>query len=155
VELVQIPVPDETNDNIVAYWVPDFQPRPREALVYAYRVLWQKERESRPPVAWVRETRRGRGYTKTPDQSIELHVDFEGPPLTRLPATVVAEIALTVDANGEVLERYAKRNDAAGGWRLVVRVRRIDAAKPVELRAHLKHGNEVLTETWSYILPPD
>jgi glucan biosynthesis protein len=25
----------------------------------------------------------------------------------------------------------------------------------VELRAHLGHGNEVLSETWSYVLPPD
>jgi periplasmic glucans biosynthesis protein len=155
IELVQIPVPDETNDNIVAYWVPDFQPRAREALVFGYRVLWQRERENRPPVAWVRETRRGRGYTKTPDASVELHVDFEGPTLSRLPAPAAADVALSVDANGEVLERYARRNDATGGWRVVVRFRRIDAAKPVELRAQLKHGNEVLSETWSYILPPD
>jgi periplasmic glucans biosynthesis protein len=155
VELVQIPVPDETNDNIVAYWVPDFQPRPKEPLVYAYRVLWQRERENRPPVAWVRETRRGRGYTKNPDNSVELHVDFEGPPLTRLPPTAVVELALSVDGNGEVLERHVRRNDANGGWRFVVRVRRLDAAKPVELRASLKHGNEVVSETWSYILPPD
>ena len=154
VELVQIPVPDETNDNIVAYWVPDFQPRPKEALVFGYRVLWQRDRESRPPVAWVRETRRGRGYTKTPDASVELHVDFEGPPLGRLPAGTVPETVLSVD-NGEVLERHVRRNDATGGWRFVVRVRRVDAGKPVELRAHLKRGNEVLSETWSYILPPD
>jgi glucans biosynthesis protein len=155
IELVQIPVPDETNDNIVAYWVPDFQPRPKEALVFGYRVLWQRERENRPSVAWVRETRRGRGYTKAPDASVELHVDFEGPTLSRLPATAVADVALTVDGNAEVLERHARRNDATGGWRMVVRFRRLDAAKPVELRAQLKHGNEVLSETWSYILPPD
>ncbi len=32
VELVQIPSPDETNDNIVAYWVPDAAPEPRKPL---------------------------------------------------------------------------------------------------------------------------
>ena len=78
VELVQIPVPDETNDNVVAYWVPDGQPKPGEPLAYGYRVLWQKDREMRPPTGWVRETRRGRGYSKADDGSIELHVDFEG-----------------------------------------------------------------------------
>jgi periplasmic glucans biosynthesis protein len=36
-----------------------------------------------------------------------------------------------------------------------VRFRRLDRAKPVELRAHLHRGSEVLSETWSYILPPD
>ena len=155
IELVQIPVPDETNDNIVAYWVPDFQPRPKEALVYAYRVLWQKDADARPSTAWVRQTRRGRGYVKSPDGSVELHVDFEGPSLRRMTATSNVEAALWIDANGEVLERHARRNEATGGWRVVMRVRRIDAGKPVELRAHLKHGNEVLSEIWSYILPPD
>jgi len=155
VELVQIPVPDETNDNIVAYWVPDFQPKPKEPLVYAYRVLWQRDREVRPPLGWVRETRRGRGYVKSPDASIEMHVDFEGDKLGRLPATSTVDAVVWMDPNAEELERHTRRNDATGGWRVVVRFRRIDAGKPVELRAHLKQGNEVLSETWSYILPPD
>jgi glucans biosynthesis protein len=155
VELVQIPVPDETNDNIVAYWVPDFQPRVKEVLPYAYRVLWQKERETRPPVAWVRETRRGRGYGKSADGSVELHVDFEGPELRRLPPSAPVGVTLWIDPNGEVLERHTRRNEVTGGWRLVVRCRRVDGSKPVELRAYLNQGNEVLSETWSYILPPD
>jgi glucans biosynthesis protein len=155
IELVQIPVPDETNDNIVAYWIPDFLPRPKEALVYGYRVLWQKDPDVRPPTAWVRETRRGRGYVKAPDGSVEFHVDFEGPSLRRMPPTTSVEVVLWIDANGEELERHTRRNEATGGWRVVVRVRRVDGGKPVELRAHLKHGHEVLSETWSYVLPPD
>jgi glucans biosynthesis protein len=155
VELVQIPVKDETNDNIVAYWVPDWQPKPKEVLPYAYRVLWQKDRETRPPHGWVRETRRGRGYAKSLDGSVELHIDFEGPALSRMPASATMDVALWVDSNGEVLERHARRNEATGGWRFVVRVRRVDTGKPVELRAHLTRGSEVLSEIWSYILPPD
>jgi glucans biosynthesis protein len=124
-------------------------------LPYSYRVLWQKDRETRPPLGWVRETRRGRGYVKTPDASVELHVDFEGPVLRRMPATATVDFALWVDPNGEVLERYTTRNEVTGGWRLVVRFRRIDTGKPVELRAHLQSGNEILSETWSYILPPE
>lgn len=155
VELVQIPVPDETNDNVVAYWVPDGQPRPGEAFAYGYRVLWQKDREMRPPIGWVADTRRGRGYTKNDDGSIELHVDFEGPTLSRMPWTAIVDTTSWVDANGEVLERRTQRNGITGGWRFVVRFRRLDRAKPVELRAHLHRGSEVLSETWSYILPAD
>jgi glucans biosynthesis protein len=155
VELVQIPVRDETNDNIVAYWVPDWQPKPREVLPYSYRVLWQKDRESRPPIGWVSETRRGRGYAKSLDASVELHVDFDGPTLRQMPANATADVAVWVDSNGEVLERHLRRNEATGGWRFVVRVRRVDTAKPVELRAHLTKSNEVLSETWSYILAPE
>ena len=65
------------------------------------------------------------------------------------------EAVLWVDPNGQVLERHLLRNEITGGWRFVVRLRRQDTAKPVELRAHLSRGNEVLSETWSYVLPPD
>jgi periplasmic glucans biosynthesis protein len=37
----------------------------------------------------------------------------------------------------------------------VARLRRLDAAKPVEVRAQLKHKNEIVSETWSYIVPPE
>lgn len=155
IELVQIPVPDETNDNIVAYWVPDRAPDAKQPLAFGYRVLWQKEQETRPPLAWVRETRRGRGYQKTDDGSLEFHVDFDGQTLTRLPATAAVEPVVWVDGNGEILERRATRNDATGGWRLVARVKRLDAAKPVEIRGQLKHNSEIVSETWSYIAPPE
>ena len=155
VELVQIPVPDETNDNIVAYWVPEKPPRPRRPFEYGYRILWQKDRETRPPVGWVRETRRGRGFAKSDDGSLELHVDFEGPTLTRLPASATVEAVVWVDDNAEVLERHLRRNEMTGGWRSVVRLRRLDRAKPAELRTHLTNGVDLLTETWSYILPPE
>jgi glucans biosynthesis protein len=135
--------------------VPDQPPKPKEPFAYGYRVLWQKDREMRPPSGWVRETRRGRGYVKTADNSLEFHVDFEGPALTRLPASAVVDASLWIDQNGEILERHTKRNDLTGGWRLVVRFRRIDAAKPVELRANLTNADGVLSETWSYVLPPD
>jgi glucans biosynthesis protein len=155
IELVQIPVPDETNDNVVAYWVPDRAPNPKQPLTFAYRLLWQKEQETRPPIAWVRETRRGRGYQKTDDGSLEFHVDFEGQTVTRLPTTAAVEAQVWIDNNGEVLERRATRNDVTGGWRLVARVRRLDAAKPLEIRGQLKHNSEIVSETWSYIVPPE
>ena len=155
IELVQIPVPDETNDNVVAYWVPDKQPKPRQAYAYGYRVLWQKDRETRPPMGWVRETRRGRGWVKADDGSIELHIDFDGPSLTRLPNNADINLAVSADANGEVIERHTRRNEATGGWRSVFRVRRVDKTKPLELRANLMHDNKVVSETWSYILPAD
>ena len=155
IELVQIPVPDETNDNIVAYWVPDRQPKPREAFAYGYRVLWQKDRETRPPMGWVRETRRGRGYVKSDDGSIEMHVDFDGATLSQLPATADVNAAFWIDANGEILERHTRRNEVTGGFRSVVRFRRVDRAKPVELRGNLIHDNKAVSETWSYILPAD
>jgi periplasmic glucans biosynthesis protein len=135
--------------------VPTRRSKPGEAFVYGYRLLWQKDRETRPPLGWVSETRRGRGYAKVTDGSVELHVDFDGPTLTRMPPAAGVDLALWTDDNAEVVDRYVRRNDATGGWRAAVRFRRLDPARPVELRAHLIQANEVASETWTYILPPE
>ena len=101
-----------------------------------------------------RQTRRGRGYARNPDNSIGFIVDFEGPSLKKLPADAKVETSVTVDSNGELLQQSAYRNDVTGGWRIVVRLRRVDDSKPVELRGYLHTANNPLSETWSYLLPP-
>jgi len=155
VELVEIPSPDETNDNIVAYWVPEAPPAPRAPLDLEYRLLWQRDVTTRPPSSWVTQTRRGRGYTRNDDGSMQFVLDFEGPALRKLPADAEVEGIVTVDANAEVREVVTHHNDVTGGWRLVLRFKRTDAAKPLELRAYLRTRTSTLSETWSYVLPPD
>ena len=154
VELVQIPTPDETNDNVVAYWVPDDPPKPGQPLDLEYRLLWQREGETHPPLSWVTQTRRGHGYTRKPDDSLSYVLDFDGPALKKLPADVAVEAVFTVDANAQLIETNAYRNEITGGVRATVRIKRIDDKKPVEMRAFLRKDNATLSETWSYVLPP-
>jgi len=155
IELVQIPSPDESNDNIVAYWVPDTPPQPRQPWDLEYRILWQKDTDALPPLAWIEQTRRGHGYGKTPENSVSLLVDFDGPVFKKLPADAKLEGIVTGDSNIEILRRHTYRNDVTGGWRMALLVRRLDGGKPGELRAYLRNGNETISETWSYILPTD
>jgi glucans biosynthesis protein len=153
IELVQIPTPDETNDNIVAFFSPDAPPQPQQPYDFEYRMLWQKDNETRPSLAYVAQTRRGHGYLRKPDDSISLMIDFEGPVLRRLPPDTPVQGVVSADANIELLEANAYRNDVSGGWRLALRIRRQDDKKPGELRAFLRNGSTTLSETWSYILP--
>ncbi|MCE9658031.1 MAG: glucan biosynthesis protein G [Burkholderiales bacterium] len=155
VELVQIPTPDETNDNIVAYWVPQTAPVPGKAFDFSYRIRWQTTGALPADKAWVVQTRRGRGFAKRPDGDINFVVDFDGPPLRSLAAGEALEPVIWVDANAEVRERNLFRNPVSGAWRMTVRIKRADAAKPVELRAYLKQQQTTLSETWSYILPAE
>jgi len=155
VELVELPVPSETNDNVVAYWVPEGVPRPGEPVEYGYRIRWEGERQTLPPHAWVAQTRRGSGFAPAGGDAVELHVDFAGPALERRSAGSALEAVVSIDDNGELVERHDGRNEVTGGHRLVLRVRRRDPAKPVELRASLREGMRTMSETWSYILPPD
>ena len=155
VELIQIPTPDETNDNIVAFWVPATAPRPGVPLTMEYRLSWQKEAEQRPPLSWVVQTRRGHGWLRKPDDSIAMLVDFEGPALKSLGADDKIRAVATSDPNGTVLETNLIRNELSGGVRMTVRLRRIDDKLPVELRGFITTGTNTLSETWSYILPPE
>ena len=81
VELVQIPSPDETNDNIVAFWVPEAVPAPGKAFDFSYRLHWQSTGTMPTGKAWIVQTRRGRGFARKPDSDIQYVVDFDGPAL--------------------------------------------------------------------------
>jgi glucans biosynthesis protein len=155
VELVQIPTPNEANDNIVAFWVPEAQPQPGEPFDIEYRVHWQGEVETRPQHAWVSQTRRGHGYLPKPDDSLAFSLDFDGPALKKLDDHAKVEAVVSVDGNAKLLQTTAHRNAITGGWRVALRMQRTDEKKPVEMRVYLQLNKEILSETWSYILPPE
>lgn len=154
VELVMLPTPDETNDNIVAYWVPERPPAPGQPLELRYRMHWQGDEQRRPPGGWVTQTRSGRGFQQLAENEHQFIVDFDGPKLAALPPEAALQAVVTAGANGRITERNAYRNTANGSWRMAVRVQQLSASEPVELRAYLQHGNDILTETWSNIIPP-
>ncbi|MBS0321822.1 MAG: glucan biosynthesis protein G [Proteobacteria bacterium] len=154
VELVQIPSPDETNDNIVAYWVPATLPGPREPIDHEYRLLWQMDNEMRSPQASVIQTRRGHAYRRGNDNTLDFVVDFAGPALAALAPTARIDPVVTAIANADIVDVSVVRNDETHGARLLLRVRRQDDEKPLELRAFLRNAAGSLTETWSYLLPP-
>jgi periplasmic glucans biosynthesis protein len=155
VELVQIPTPNETNDNIVAYWVPDRVPPPGEPLELAYRLHWQGMRVvQQPPGAWVTQSRVGRGYRELADDEQQFIVDFTGPSLAALTPAAAVKAVVSAPANGEILETNAYYVEATHAWRMVVLVKQLDVTKPAELRGYLQNGPDVLTETWSNLVPP-
>jgi len=154
VELVQLNTPDETHDNIVAYWVPREAPAVGQPLDLTYRVHWQGAKTTQnPPGAWVTQTRIGRGYTKLGKDEQQFVVDFTGPSLARLPTDATVKAVVTASRNGQVIESNAYRVEATGAWRMTVRARQLNPAQPTELRGFLQNGADVLTETWSYLLP--
>lgn len=159
VELVQLSTPDETHDNIVAYWVPAQMPPPGQPLEFAYELSWQGDDQQRPPSAWATQSRRGVGYTKLSEQALRQQtqyvVDFDGPALKALAADATVKAVVTSDANGKVLENIVYRNPATNQWRMTVRVQRLKADQPIELRAFLQHDNHAVSETWTHIILPE
>jgi len=161
VQLVEIPTPDETNDNIVAFWTPDVLPPEGQPMRHDYRIHWTMNEPALldKEVGWVRQTLRTDGEIRQAnlirhlDGSTALIVDFEGPVLARLAADAAVGAEVSVDDNAELIENVLQRHPAIQGWRLMLRVKVKDPTKPVEMRAALVEGKRALTETWSYQLP--
>jgi periplasmic glucans biosynthesis protein len=155
VELVQIPTDDDIHDNIVAYWRPAAAPI-GQPLSFAYRLSWQYPGDKRPPagrvVATRTETDRKTGIKK-------FIIDFEGGELAGCVPSDGVEGIIDVGSGGHLIEHQIYKNEVTGGWRLVFLVKSeenptlaekiMPEKKPiVEMRAFLKHGASILTETW-------
>ncbi|QJQ94295.1 MULTISPECIES: glucan biosynthesis protein G [Halomonadaceae] len=160
VELVQIPTPDETNDNIVSFWTPDRALERGTVLDYDYRIYWTMNEPKfyDPNLAWVDQTRRSPGEVRQNnlirelDGTLAFVIDFKGPVLES-----DAELSLEagIGDNGELVDSRIVRNTAEGGWRAFVRVKRSENNQPLDIQAFLKDGDRRVSETWFYRLPAD
>jgi glucans biosynthesis protein len=99
------------------------------------------------------------GYTKQTAEALRQQaqyvVDFDGPALKALPAEAAVKAVVSTDANGKVLENIVYRNPANDQWRMTVRVQRLKADRPIELRAFLQQDNNAVSETWTHIILPE
>lgn len=161
IELVEIPTADETNDNVVTYWVPEQQPAVGKPAEFAYRVSFTRhERQLMDKkTAWVAQTRRSTGEVKQAnlirktDDTIAWIVDFAGPSLKALPASKPVTAQVSSSANGQIVSSEVRYNPVTRGRRLILRVKVKDPKTVTELRAALQDGKRVLTETWSHQIP--
>jgi len=157
VELLQFGTPDETHDNIAAYWVPERPPAPGEPLDLAWRIHWTSDDLPATELARVQQTRRGHGFLTSPQRpgQQQLHVDFAGASLQALPEAAQVEAVASANANVRGLRANAYPNTTRGGWRVSLDFERLDAAQPVELRLQLRLAGKPLSETWAYALAPE
>jgi periplasmic glucans biosynthesis protein len=164
VELFQFPIPDESHDNIVAYWVPAKAPTPAQPLDIAYRVSWQGKNQQLPPNGYVTQSRRGNGFVPANrDGSIpqnlptQFTIDFGGPALDNLPDDAPVKSVATAGEGVRVTESLAYKNPATGHWRMTLRLQRTDLsqpAQPFELRAFLQLNGNAVSETWTNLITP-
>ncbi len=151
--LVEIPSKLDSNDNIVAFWVPEKAPKAGETLTVQYTIFWFGDDPMRPPGGRTVSTRRDRGNR---DDVYRFVIEFAGQELEEIPAETVLHGAVSVasgDDVAELLDQQVVKNDVTGAWRLTFQVRP-KRNEPIELRAYLDIGGRALTETWSYLLAP-
>ncbi|MFI5029277.1 MAG: glucan biosynthesis protein [Reyranellales bacterium] len=150
VRLVEIPSKSETNDNIVAFWVPRWPAKPGTRMEFSYRLSALLDDEALSPQARVVATRAS--AIPGNDKARRIVVEFAGGELTTLQSGQPVETQVTL-SNGKLLRSYVEALPWQKSWRLFIDFQP-DGKKPVDMRAQLKLRDKVLTETFSDVFRP-
>jgi glucans biosynthesis protein len=155
VYLIQIPTPNEVNDNVVAFWSPNQLPANGPAT-YSYQLRWGSANAHKPPTGYVTSTR----YTMSDEARIKFVIDFEGKDLNALSADTALNAIVSVPQSYGVDDVVVMKNEVTNGWRLVFKLKLPSdfmsflpgKKEAVELRATLQKDGQPVTETWSFAL---
>ena len=157
VQLVEIPTPDETSDNIVVFWNPLDKPKPGQELLFSYRLYWGTKMPYSSPLAQTIATRTGIGGTlgvKRQYFSWHFAVDFAGGELGALAKDAAVEAVITT-SRGQTEHVTVHYVAEFNGYRALFDVRPTDdSVAPIDLRLYLRLGGRPLTETWIYQWTP-
>jgi len=157
VQLVELPAPDETFDNVVAFWNPAEKPRPGQELLFAYRLYWGTRMPLTPSLAQTVATRTGIGGVvgqKRKYFSWRFAVDFIGGELATLPRDAKVEPVITA-SRGKIEITSARPQKEIKGYRAMFDLRPTDSnPEPIDLRVYLRLNGQPLSETWLYQSPP-
>lgn len=154
VELLEIPTNDETNDNIVAFWVPDQAPQAGQTLVYRYRIKAIGDAESLHAGGRAINTYQGKPKAAGSGEEVlpgtrRFLIDFAGNDLAYY---ALDPARVTIDASvskGQVVRTFLAKNPKIDGFRAGIDVA-VPLGETVDIRAFLRAGERALTETWIY-----
>ncbi len=154
VELIELPTRDETNDNIVASWIPAKLPEPGAPFVYAYRITAGLDMPRLAPNGVVVNTfeapARALGSTEPVDpESHRFIVDFAGGDLGYYVADPSQVEAVATTNTGRLLRASVAANPHIDGLRALFDVS-VKPGQTADLRLFLRAHGRTLTETWTY-----
>jgi glucans biosynthesis protein len=157
IQLVELTAPNETFDNIVAFWNPAAPPQAGDELLYGYRMYWGTRLQASPPLAQTVATRTGIGGIVGQTRkyfSWRFAIDFVGGELAALAKSTEVEPVVTV-SRGKIETPSARPLQSLGGFRAMFDIRPPDdSTQPIDIRLFLRHRREPLTETWIYQWSP-
>jgi glucans biosynthesis protein len=154
VELVEIPTTDETNDNIVAYWVPNRPVEAGQTLTFSYRLVSTMNEARLHPGGFALNTFRTRPVAlgsgeQAPPNAARFIVDFAGGDLDYHLTQPDAVQVVPSASNARITRTFLIPNPQTRGFRAGIDVVG-DPGQTADLRAFLRAGNRALTETWTF-----
>ncbi len=155
VELVEIPTPDELNENILAYWVPKQSLKAGESKTFSYRlhavnVVGGDESHPGGRVVATYQKKLNPPEVAEDEKNIRrFMIDFSGGDLSYyLKAQNLVEVMVTT-SSGEILSRHAEPHPAIEGFRAVFDIRPKENTL-ADLRCYLRARGRALTEIWLF-----
>ena len=154
IELVELPTSDETNDNIVASFVPKDAPEPGKPLTLGYRITAMMDGARLSPggraVNTYKTQARALGSAETAGPGTRRFiVDFAGGELAYFIGDPSQVEVVPTTTNGRITRSFLVPNTHTNGFRAGIDVQ-LEPGQSTDLRAFLKAGNRALTETWTF-----
>jgi len=148
VNLIQLPTPDETNDNIGLYWEPEKKPVAGGKMDVGYRLHWLMSDPQLPPLARVSATRVNYPSRLFPARMV---IDFTGPGIDGLSDKELPRAEVSATSGVPITDVQVIRNPYEHALRVSFVVP--DKDKITELRCQLQRADgsafsEVWTDTW-------
>jgi glucans biosynthesis protein len=157
IQLIELPAPNETFDNIVAYWNPATPLQPGEESLYSYRMYWGTRLPAAPTLAQTVATRTGLGGVighKRESFSWRFAIDFAGGELAALEKSTEVQPVVSV-SRGTIETPSVRPLQVIGGFRAMFDLKPTDeSVEPIDIRLFLRHRRQPLTETWLYQWTP-
>jgi len=151
VNLVQLPIPDETTDNIGLYWQPEKAPVPGDKIDASYRLHWFMDDPKLPPLARVSATRVNHATRLFPNPRIIL--DFVGPGIEGFGDKDLPRAEVSATSGVPITDVQVIRNPYEHSLRVSFVIP--DKDKITELRCQLQRPDgSAFSEVWTYTWYP-
>ncbi len=155
VELIEFHSGDEDFDNVAAFWVPADSEKVMsgQRFDFGYTLWFCDDQPPLPSAGRFIETHRGVPQALFPGKrengALRFVLFANGGGLDE-PFAGIPDVVTNV-TNGQVLGKPSVvRFEELGLWQVMIDAKPYDNGEPMELRAFLKRGDDVLTETWVY-----
>jgi glucans biosynthesis protein len=154
VELVELPTSDESNDNIVASWVPNAPVEPGKPISLNYRIVSSLDLRRLSPNARVINTYQTQARALGSQEPVmpgsrRFIVDFAAGELRYFQAEPNLVELVPTTTNGKITRSFLVPNPQTGGFRAALDIA-LEPGQSTDLRAFLRSGTRTLTETWTF-----